>query len=229
MSVRKIVQIDEEKCDGCGLCVPECVEGAIQIIDGKARVVSDTYCDGLGACLGHCPQDAIKIIEREAEDFSEEAAMAHAHKTDEEHQCQCPSSKPQILQQQSQSTINYQPSSNLTNWPIQITLAPVNAPYFKDAHLLIAADCAPFAYANFHQLLKDKVLLIGCPKLDNAEFYTEKLGSIIKGNNIQSVTVAHMEVPCCFGLKALVEKALAASGKNIEMKTQVFGIHGEEK
>lgn len=199
MSTRKIVEIDQEKCDGCGLCVPECPEGAIEIINGKAQLVSDIYCDGLGACLGHCPLDAITVIEREAEDFDEKAVEKRLS-----------------------------PLSQLTNWPIQITLAPPKAPYFEDADLLIAADCVPFAYANFHQMLKGKVLLIGCPKLDEADFYTQKLAGIIKDNNIKSITVAHMEVPCCFGLETLVRKAIELSSKSLDLKTEVLSIKGDK-
>jgi len=227
MTVRKIVKIDEEKCDGCGLCVPECHEGAIQIIDGKAKLVSDVYCDGLGACLGHCPSDAITVIEREAAGFDEQAAMAHAHDQEEPHKC--PSSAPTIMKRKPSGSAGQKLESQLTNWPIQITLAPVNAPYFENSDLLIAADCVPFAYANFHKILEGKVLLIGCPKLDEADFYAKKLADIIKQNNIKSLSVAHMEVPCCFGLKVLVEKAVQLSGKKLEVQTQVFSISGEQK
>ncbi len=241
MTVRKIVEIDESKCDGCGLCVPECVEGAIKIIDGKAKLVSETYCDGLGACLGHCPQDAIKVIEREAEEFDEEAVEKHMAEQESEHveklvsaqdaekTHQCPGSMSRTVEPASTTESQKESvGSALTNWPIQIKLAPPVAPYFEDADLLIAADCVPFAVAGFHQFLQGKVLLIGCPKLDEADFYTNKLGQIIKDNNIKSVTVAHMEVPCCFGLDALVKQAVNTSGKDLEVKTAIFGVNGEK-
>jgi len=231
MTVRKIVQIDEEKCDGCGLCVPECHEGAIQIIDGKAKLVSDVYCDGLGACLGHCSSDAITITERDAEDFDERAAEAHAHGKDAAGH-QCPSSQPQVVGAGLKPAPKINGDTNrvsaLTNWPIQITLAPVNSPYFQNADLLVAADCVSYAYANFHELLSGKVLLIGCPKLDAADFYAKKLADILKQNDIKSLTVAHMEVPCCFGLEALVKKAIEGSGKNISYNKKVFGINGSQ-
>lgn len=224
-AVRQIVEIDEEKCDGCGLCVPACAEGAIQIIDGKAKLVSETYCDGLGACLGHCPQDAITIVEREAARFDEKEVEKHlAH----EHEHQCPSSQPRTFEPRKPSDNGHELQSQITNWPIQIMLAPPVAPYFENADLLIAADCVPFAYANFHNLLEGKVVLIGCPKLDDFDHYVEKLTGIITQNNIKSLTVAHMEVPCCFGLDHLVGKAVENSGKNISVQTEVFAINGEK-
>ncbi len=212
---RQIVQIDEEKCDGCGLCVPECAEGAIQVIDGKARLVSETYCDGLGACLGHCPQDAITIVEREAAIFDEAAVEKHLASQNHDQHHSCPSSQAMTMGKS---------ESQLSNWPIQIKLAPPTADYFNNADLLIAADCVSFAYPNFHNLLQDKVLLIGCPKLDEADFYVQKLGQIIKHNDIKSISIAHMEVPCCFGLGALVNKAIEVSGKNLSAEKMVFAI-----
>jgi len=217
MAKRKIIKIDEEKCNGCGKCVPNCAEGALQIIDGKAKLVSEIFCDGLGACLGHCPQDAITIEEREAEAFDEEKTKEHLVK--EKHTHACPSSKAMELGG----------SSQLGNWPVQIMLVPENAPYFDGADLLIAADCVAFAHADFHDLLKGKVLLIGCPKLDDAKFYVEKLTSIFKENNIKSITTAHMEVPCCFGLISIIKEALEASGKNIDHKEITIGIKGDLK
>lgn len=235
MGIRKIVQIDEEKCDGCGLCVPDCAEGALEIIDGKAKLSSDVYCDGLGACLGACPLDAIKIIEREADDFSEEAVekrvkvnKAQNQEKKDEHQCQCPSSAPKNIEREANTSQVQEIQSRLTNWPLQITLAPPVAPYFENANLLIAADCVPFAYANFHNLLKDKVVLIGCPKLDDFESYVQKLASILKENEIRSVTVAHMEVPCCFGMVALTKEAIEKSTKDIKLEVLEFGISGEK-
>ncbi len=191
MTKRKIIKIDETKCNGCGLCVPNCAEGALRIINGKARLVSEVSCDGLGACLGHCPQGAISIEDRET------------------------SSGPGS-------------GSRLRQWPVQIRLVPSNAPYLKDADVLIAADCVPFAYANFHEdLLKGKVLLIGCPKLDDAAYYREKITEILKENAIRSITYAHMEVPCCFGLIGAIKEAISVSGKKIPFKEIVIGIQGE--
>ncbi|MDI7260141.1 MAG: 4Fe-4S binding protein, partial [Thermodesulfobacteriota bacterium] len=211
MATRKIVLIDKEKCNGCGLCIPNCAEGALQIIDGKAKLVSDKFCDGLGACLGHCPEDAITIIEREAEEFDEKAVELHLHR-EKDSQPQpkpqpeftgCPSSR--VLQFQVPKPIekvNATPSeSMLTQWPVQLKLVPVNAPYFEDADLLVAADCVPFAYPDFHQdFLKGKSVVVGCPKLDDIQLYREKLTEILRTNSIKSVTVPFMEVPCCFGL-----------------------------
>jgi len=251
---RKIVQIDEEKCNGCGLCVPSCAEGAIQIIDGKAKLVKDQYCDGLGACLGECPQDAISIIEREAEEFDEHAAMEHvksiktegnnsmhdkSKKTGDHHghgHSGCPGSNVRILKDDKPTTVEYSESdiafslkSQLRQWPVQISLVPVNAPYFKDASLLVTADCVPFAYADYHPaLLKGKVVLIGCPKLDDIDFYIDKLTAIIKSNDLKDVTVAFMEVPCCSGIVYAIEQAVKASGKNICIRRVRITIDGQK-
>jgi Pyruvate/2-oxoacid:ferredoxin oxidoreductase delta subunit len=241
MAARKIVRIDEEKCNGCGLCIPNCAEGALQIIDGKVKLVSDKFCDGLGACLGHCPQDAITIIERDAEDFDEEAVQLHFHKKNEatpEPKPQpaplfpgCPSSRPMHfnVQESGTETASATPSGPmLSQWPVQLKLVPVNAPYFQDGELLVAADCVPFAYPNFHQdFLKGKALVVGCPKLDDIQFYKEKLTEIFKTNSIRSVTVSYMEVPCCFSLVKATEEAIATSGKNIPFKKVKIGIRGE--
>lgn len=226
MKKRKIIKIDESKCSGCGLCVPNCAEGALQIINGKARLVSDVFCDGLGACLGHCPQGAITIEERQAEEFDEQAASHHKHTMGG-----CPGSKVFNISHHHE-TMNG--SSNdeswLSNWPVQIKLVPPSAPYLKDADLLIAADCVPFAYAGFHnELLKGKVLLVGCPKLDDIEAYDKKIAEIVKNNNIKSVTYAHMEVPCCFGLVTVIKEAIANSGKSVPFNEVVISIKGERK
>jgi ferredoxin len=230
--LRKIVEIDEDRCDGCGLCAQACAESAIRIIDGKARLISETYCDGLGACLGECPQGAITISEREAEGFDEEAVRRHLNDMDRDDRevSSCPGSRMIELAEnqppaaQEKITI----SSRLRNWPVQLRLAPVDAPYFRDAHLLLAADCVPFALPDFHsRLLEGKVLLVGCPKLDDAAFYTRKLTSILRENDIKSLTVAHMEVPCCFGLIELAKRAILESGKDIEFRTVKVGIRGE--
>lgn len=194
--IRKIIKIDEEKCNGCGACAHACHEGAIEIIDGKAKLTRENYCDGLGDCLPNCPTDAISFEEREAPAYDEKAVLA---------------SKQQ----------------KLINWPCQIKLAPINAPYFKGAKLLIAADCTAYAYANFHaDFMKGKVTLIGCPKLDSVD-YSEKLTDIIKYNDINSVTVLRMEVPCCGGLEMAVKKALQASGKCIPWQVVTVSIDGK--
>ncbi|MEA1997516.1 MAG: 4Fe-4S binding protein [Gemmatimonadota bacterium] len=236
--VRKIVVIDEEKCDGCGLCVPSCAEGAIQIIDGKARLVSDIYCDGLGACLGKCPRDAISIEERDAENFDKKAAKKHVQQLSEKEGLTLPASGvcPGALSRMwdnrpaAGKTAADRPStpSALGNWPVQLNLVPLKAPYFDGADLLIAADCVPFAFEGFHaRLLEGKTLLIGCPKLDDAEHYLEKLTQIFLQNDIRSVEVAIMEVPCCSGLTRLVLSALNGAGKFIPATSVRISITGE--
>ena len=241
MATRKIVKIDEEKCTGCGLCIPNCAEGALQIIDGKARLVSEKFCDGLGACLGHCPEDAIMVIEKEAEDFDEKEVEVHLRK---QNQVQpklqpapvfagCPSSRAMHLKAPSAegaASSTASSVSQLTQWPVQLKLVPVNAPYFQDADLLIAADCVPFAYPDFHRdFLKGKAVVVGCPKLDDVRFYKEKLTEIFRANSIKSITVPYMEVPCCLGLVKATEDAVAASGKNIPLKKVKIGIRGDTK
>lgn len=240
MATRKIVQIDKDKCNGCGLCIPNCVEGALQIIDGKAKLLSDTFCDGLGACLRHCPQDAITIIEREAADFDETAAESLLHKKEREARpnmeplfAGCPSSRAVILKT-AETTAASGPAfptlSQLSHWPIQLKLVPVNAPYFHDADLLVVGDCVPFAYANFHHdFLRGKAVVVGCPKLDDLRSYREKMTEILRTNSIRSVMVAFMEVPCCFGLVKATEDALKASGKNIPLKKVKIGVQGDRQ
>ena len=230
MNVRKIIHIDEEKCDGCGLCLPNCAEGALKIVNGKAKLVSDEFCDGLGACLGHCPQDAIAIVERKAIDFDEEAVKKQLtlqaeesvnKEVQEEIPCSCPSSMILDRREEEPSITAIDAGdlkSELRQWPIQLKLVPSQAPYFQNADLLIAADCVPFAYAGFHQeFLKGKVLVMGCPKLDDAPYYTEKLMDILKSNDIKSVTLLNMEVPCCYGLQQITEEAIAKSGKSFPL------------
>jgi len=234
MAKRKIVRIDEEKCNGCGLCIPNCAEGALQIVEGKARLVTDKFCDGLGACLGHCPQDAITVIEREAEEFDEKAVEHHLHhnkeaeKTKVEHLfAGCPSSRAMQFKP-SKSPATTATGSELSQWPVQLKLVPVNAPYFQGADLLVVADCVPLAYANFHHdFLKGKAVVVGCPKLDDVQLYREKLTEIFKTNSIKSITIPFMEVPCCFGLVKAIEDALKASGKTIPLKKVKIGIRGD--
>jgi NAD-dependent dihydropyrimidine dehydrogenase PreA subunit len=240
--VRKIVRIDEEKCDGCGLCIPQCKEGALQIIDGKARLVSEIYCDGLGACLGHCPRGAITVEEREAEEFDERAVHerlkvktgAHeSHRHSSSFQG-CPSARVMSFQRKKEPSASSEKlgrtstESALSQWPVQLALVPVSAPYLQGADLLIVADCVPFSYASFHSdLLEGKKVLVACPKLDNVEPYVQKLARIFGECEIKSITVAHMEVPCCFGLRALVEEALALARKEIPLRDVTISIHGE--
>ncbi|MCK4249488.1 MAG: 4Fe-4S binding protein [Candidatus Omnitrophica bacterium] len=207
MITRKIVKIDEEKCDGCGLCIPQCQEGAIQIVDGKARLVSDKYCDGLGACLGHCPQDAIIIEDRPADEF-EGPCPSNG----------CPSAK----------ILSTPRPSELGHWPVQLSLVPPDAPFLQRTDLLITADCVPLAYADYHKdFLKDKSVVICCPKLDDISYYTEKLTSMFKLSDIKSITVLHMEVPCCSGIVITAQKALAASGKDIPFEEITITIQGQ--
>jgi Fe-S-cluster-containing hydrogenase component 2 len=234
MAKRKIVQIDEEKCNGCGLCIPNCAEGALQIVDGKAKLMSEKFCDGLGACLGHCPEDAITVIETEAEDFDEKAVDFHLHKAKPEPQpafSGCPSSRMmhfKVAEPRIEASSTTPSVSRLSQWPVQLKLVPVNAPYFQDADLLVVADCVPFAYANFHQdFLKGKAVVVGCPKLDDIQYYREKLTEILKNNSIKSIAVPYMEVPCCFGLVKATEDAIKNSGKNIPLKKAKIGIRGE--
>lgn len=255
--IREIVRIDENKCDGCGLCVPACAEGAIKIIDGKAQLLAENLCDGLGACLGHCPQDAIIIERREAEDFDEEAVEEHlkAEGNAAPHQSPpaaghggcpsarvlsfsppaggCPSAKVQEVTppnpQQGDTDAERRPSE-LRQWPVQMHLVPPSAPFLQSAELLLAADCVPFAYADFHRdLLKGQALLIGCPKLDDGQAYLQKLTAILVKNDIRTLTVAHMEVPCCSGLISIARQAIAASGKDVPFRTVRVGVQGEIK
>ena len=211
MQKRKIVNINENLCNGCGSCIPKCAEGALQIVNGKAKIIKETYCDGLGACLGQCPQGAITITEREAEAFNE--AEVHEH-----------------LKNKTSTTAPSQLTTTpqKPQWPIKLNLVPVKAPFFENADLLLAADCAPVALKNFHDtLMPGKRVVIGCPKFDDARAYAQKLSEILKQNNIASVTVVHMEVPCCTGLKWAVNKALEASGKQIPVKEYEVKIGGE--
>lgn len=283
MAVRTMVHIDEDKCDGCGLCVPDCAEGALQIVDGKAKLVSDIYCDGLGACLGSCPQDAITMVEREADEYDDNAVNDHLqklgkdpipHNHDHGHAdtgthgsgaveeevedlacgCSgtlsqsfdrpdlvvapaapklggCPGSRSQSFDQPKTPPPVDQAgpvASSLGNWPVQISLVPPKAPYLENADLLIAADCAPFAYGDFHRrFMEGKVLLVGCPKLDNTQAYVEKLSHMFRENNIHSISVVYMEVPCCSGIVQMVQEALRQSGTSIPTTLYRVGIKGD--
>lgn len=234
-TLRKIVKIDEEKCNGCAACVPSCAEGALQIIDGKAKLISEIYCDGLGACLGECPQGAIIIEEREAQEFNEEVVKLHLNAKQpagEEVPCGCPSAMvTQFARQEPSEAIpgaaTHQPSM-LTQWPIQLTLVPPRAPFLQGTDLVLAADCVPFAYAGFHQeFLKNHSLLIACPKLDDYQAHLKKLTAVLSQAQPKSLTVVHMEVPCCFGLVHMVQQAILASGKDIPLKEVTIAVEGE--
>jgi Fe-S-cluster-containing hydrogenase component 2 len=211
---RKIVHIDENLCNGCGQCIPNCVEGALQIVNGKAKIVKDIYCDGLGACIGHCPQGAITITEREADAFNEQEVHEYLKSKQATKTAPAPTPVP----------ANVTPQK--PQWPVKIDLVPPKAPFFENADILLAADCAPVALKNFHDLTVGKRVIIGCPKFNDARAYAAKLTEILKQNNISSITVAHMEVPCCTGLKWAVNKAIEGSGKTVatfEIEVKVGG------
>ena len=222
--IRKIITIDETKCTGCGLCAEACHEGAIGIVDGKARLLREDYCDGLGDCLPACPVDAISFEEREAPAYNEAAVLAAKRAKAEPLPCGCPGSACRTVAP-APSVVSDMPSQ-LRNFPIQLKLAPVNAPYFQGADLLIAADCTAYACGNFHgRFMAGKVTLIGCPKLDGVN-YAEKLTEILARNEIASVTVTRMEVPCCGGLSHAVQTALQESGKSIPLRIVTIGTDG---
>ena len=236
-TLRKIVRIDEEKCNGCGACVPACAEGALQIVDGKAKLISEIYCDGLGACLGECPQGAITIEERAAEDFDEEAAKLHLEERKpirEGLPCGCPSATVTQFERQEATGVvpgeaTDQPSM-LSHWPVQLTLVPPSAPFLQGADLVLAADCVPFAYAGFHQdFLRGHALLVACPKLDDFAAHQRKLTEILHHSPVKSLTVVHMEVPCCSGLAYMAKQAIHLSGKDIPFKEINIGIRGDLK
>ncbi|MEW6087549.1 MAG: 4Fe-4S binding protein [bacterium] len=283
---RSIIKIDEDKCNGCGACIPNCPEGAMQMIDGKARLISDLFCDGLGACVGYCPQGAISIEERDADEYNESKVMENIVKQGnnvikahlehlkghgqnkylneainflnkknianpllekevkkEKMPCGCPGSKIiDMRENRLESDEEKKPTekdlkslnglnrlSRLKNWPVQITLVPPTAPYLDNAELLIAADCVPFAYPDFHnEFLRGKILLVGCPKLDDIDSYGQKFRLIFKNNDIRSVNYVHMEVPCCYGMIDVIKDAISDSGKNIPFKETVISIKGEK-
>lgn len=236
--IRKIIEIDEERCDGCGNCVPSCAEGAIEIVDGKAKVIADKYCDGLGACLGECPRDALHIVEREADEFDEDAVEELLKQQAEEkvkpriNGGGCPSaalkSFPMADPAMGGKTVEPGGPSALAHWPVQIRLVPAGAPFLRDADLLIAADCVPVAYPSFHKdFLKGKAVMIGCPKFDDAQGYIEKLAEVFARSGIKSITSVIMEVPCCSGLPVIIKKALEKSGMDIPHKQVVISARGE--
>jgi ferredoxin len=240
--MRKIITIDDEKCDGCGQCIPSCAEGALQIIDGKARVVADKFCDGLGACLGECPNGAMTIVEREADEFDEEAVTQYLSTKEKESPkpeaalaCGCPSATIQSFKPgesacqkaNAPGKIDSSGDSALTHWPIQIRLVPPNAGFLKNADLLVLADCTAVAFPMLHQdLLKGKVVLMGCPKFDETDEYVRRFAEIFKTADIKSVTTAVMEVPCCAGLPMIVKKGLAASGKSVPIEQITISVRG---
>ena len=229
--IRKIIKIDEEKCNGCGLCAKACHEGAIGMVNGKAKLLRDDYCDGLGDCLPVCPVDAISFEEREAAAYDEAAVKANMAAKAAGHGGGCPGSQAKSIEASpcSCSSNTADIPSALTHWPVQIKLAPVNAPIFDGADLLIAADCCAYAYGNFHgKFMAGKKTLIGCPKLDMID-YSEKLTEILAGNDIKSVTVTRMEVPCCGGIEYAVKQALVNSGKNIPLEIITIGLDGSLK
>jgi Fe-S-cluster-containing hydrogenase component 2 len=242
-TVRKIIKIEESKCDGCGQCVTACAEGAIEIRDGKAKLVSDVYCDGLGACLGECPQGAITIDQREAAAFDVAAVQRRlAEANPEEPRAElvhaaCPGAAARILnlnllapgpQPPPASRPDNQSSSALSHWPIKLRLAPPTAPFLKDADLILVADCVPFAYADFHErLLPGRAVLIACPKLEDRQLAQEKLTAILARSGIRTLTVVHMEVPCCTGLVRMAEAALMAAGRAIPLEDVTISVRGK--
>jgi NAD-dependent dihydropyrimidine dehydrogenase PreA subunit len=254
-TVRKIVRIDEEKCNGCGACTTKCTEGALQLIDGKAKLISENYCDGLGACLGECPVGAIVVEERTAENFDKTATEYHMHEIghqgNEKLECDCLSNKvrefeksgvalsgcpgSRMIQFTDETTVETPgkkgaQTSALCHWPVQLTLVPTHAPFLQDADVLLTAHCVPFAYAGFHEdFLKDHALLIACPKLDDAESHLEKLTAILRDSDINSLKVLRMEVPCCGGLVYIAKKAIADSGKQIPVEEIIIGVNGDLK
>lgn len=225
--IRRIIEIDEEKCNGCGLCAKACHEGAIGMVNGKAKLLRDDYCDGLGDCLPSCPTGAIRFVEREAAAYDHEAVLENMRKKQQPLPCGCPSSMAKELNPApAEEQTPLQTVSQLRQWPVQIKLVPVNAPWFDGADLLIAADCTAYAYANFHEtFIKGKITLIGCPKLDEGD-YTQKLTEIVQNNNIRSVTVVRMEVPCCGGIQRAAENALKNSGKQIPQRVVTIRTNG---
>jgi ferredoxin len=234
--MRKIIQIDEEKCNGCGACITSCAEGALALVEGKAKLVKDKYCDGLAACLKKCPQGALTIIEREAEDFDEEEAQSHLQEIKKEAKktpCACQGS---IVRQLEPTGTDTEPEEDMNrkpmlgHWPVQLALVPAGAAFLDQADVVLIADCVPFAYPDLHRdFLKDHAVLVACPKLDNFEEHLAKLTAILSKSRIKSLTVVHMEVPCCSGLTYLAKKAIDASGCKIPFQEITIGIKGSIK
>ncbi len=235
--IRKIIEIDEERCDGCGQCIPSCAEGALQIVDGKARIVKDVYCDGLGVCLGACPQDALRVVEREAVPFDEELAMEHVRRQRERKDsapmaCGCPGGnvmelRPMGASGKSTRQATQADASALGHWPVQIRLVPADAPFLRDADILVTADCAPVAVPGFNPRLVDgKVVMLGCPKFDDQQLYLDKFVDFFRNSGIRGVTVLRMEVPCCRGLPDIVRRAAQLGGFAGEVKVLVVGRDG---
>lgn len=249
---RTIIRIDEERCDGCGLCIPACPEGALQIIDGKAKLVKESFCDGLGACLGDCPQDALTIEEIEVQEYDEEGVITHIKEESPEllakHLAHLKQHADRLPEHHSHAGITSSPSarmlhwestdeavaeavkigSELRQWPIQLHLVSPQAPYFQNADLVLVADCVPFAYPSFHtDFLKGGAIVIGCPKLDDLDAYVNKLAQILKSSNIKSLQVLHMEVPCCYGMVHIARQAIRKSGRDIPLESVLVGIKGE--
>lgn len=240
--MRKIIEIDEELCNGCGQCVPGCAEGALEIVDGKAKLLAEKYCDGLGACLGECPTGALKIIDREAEDFDEEAVekLLAMKETIKETAVPplttggCPSAQLQNFQHDTPCQSANKPASvggsesALTHWPVQIHLVPPTAPFLKNADLLVVADCTPLAYPNFHRdFLQNKVVLMGCPKFDDTESYIQKFTELFENAPINSITIAIMEVPCCGNMRTIIKEALRRSDEDIPVEEVVINVRGQ--
>ena len=231
--IRRVIEINEEKCNGCGACASACHEGAIGMVNGKAKLLRDDYCDGLGDCLPACPAEAITFVEREAAAYDEAAVLQKKQENAQKRECPlpcgCPGTQARSIKRPKKDTPTVSPppvQSQLRQWPVQIQLVPVRAPYFKDAKLLIAADCTAYAYANFHEeFIKGHITLVGCPKLDSVE-YSEKLAEILKNNDIRSVTIVRMEVPCCGGLEYAAKMALQNSGKMIPWQVVIISTDG---
>jgi ferredoxin len=247
-TLRKIIEIDEELCDGCGNCVPSCAEGALEIIDGKARVIGEIYCDGLGACLGECPMGALKLVEREADEFDEEAVEKRLTQKKRQEPARettassggCPSARIQNLaslestpapspcQEANKPAAFGEAESTLSHWPVQIMLVPPTAPFLKGADLLVLADCVPVAFPTVHRdFIKGKAVMLGCPKLDNARSYIEKFAQIFKESGIKSITSVIMEVPCCGGLPMIVKRGMEMAGVDIPMEEVVISTRGK--
>ena len=237
---RKIIEIDEDRCDGCGLCIIGCAEGALKVVDGKAKVIADKFCDGLGACIGECPSNALTIVEKETDEFDEIAVEAHLARMEKRqtHEASapvtgCPSAKLQSFaaaacQKANQPITHGRSASALSHWPVQIRLVPPNAPFLKNADLLVAADCTPLAYPDFHRdFLKGKTVLVGCPKFDDVQEYIDRFAGIFSEADIPSVTAVVMEVPCCSGLPHIIKKGMEKAGKTVPMETVVISTRGE--